>query len=174
MGVGILVLKPQDVVILLRLILLKGPMPRFADLAGGLALSVSETHQGFTRLIAARLCERDGTPRRTAAEEFLIHGVKYVYPAERGQSTRGVPTGFAAPPLAGLISRNSDPPPVWPFPNGDVRGYELAPLYKGVPTAAMADSGLYRALALLDAVRDGTARERALAETELAGMVKGG
>ncbi|MDT8445205.1 MAG: hypothetical protein RQ722_12995, partial [Desulfuromonadales bacterium] len=57
--------------------------------------------------------------------------------------------------------------PVWPHPEGEVRGYEFSPLYKSVPDAALMDKELYAILALLDAIRDGRARERELAIKEL-------
>jgi hypothetical protein len=43
----------------------------------------------------------------------------------------------------------------------------LAPLSKTVPEAAKLDSLLYERLALIDAIRDGRACERNLAEKEL-------
>jgi len=48
-----------------------------------------------------------------------------------------------------------------------VRGYEFSPLYKSAPAAAMRDKDLYAMLSLLDAIRDGRARERELATKEL-------
>jgi hypothetical protein len=48
-----------------------------------------------------------------------------------------------------------------------MRGIALTPLYKTVPEAAKRDSLLYERLALIDAIRDGRARERNLAEKEL-------
>jgi hypothetical protein len=100
-------------------------------------------------------------------EEFLVHGVKYAYPAVRGPITRGIPTGYAAPPLNEEIIAGSDPPPVWPFAEGQVRGYTLKPLYESVPKAAMKDQKLYEVLALIDAMRDGQARERNLAAEKI-------
>lgn len=43
----------------------------------------------------------------------------------------------------------------------------LEPLYKSVPQAALRDPILYQFLALVDAIRDGRARERKIAEREL-------
>jgi hypothetical protein len=100
-------------------------------------------------------------------EEFLVHGLKYAFPPERGELTRGVPTGHAAEPLKSRISAGADPPPVWPFPEGKARGYSFAPLYKTVPRAALRDSYLYEMLALIDALRDGRSRDRHIAEEEL-------
>jgi hypothetical protein len=109
----------------------------------------------------------DEFPNKSALEEFLLHGVKYAFPPERGELTRGVPTAHAAEPLRSLISAGSDAPPVWPFPEGKTRGYSFAPLYKTVPKAALRDKYLYELLALVDAIRDGKSRERLLAEKEL-------
>ncbi len=106
-------------------------------------------------------------PNISALEEFLVHGVKYAFPAERGELTRGVPTSYAAPPLKNHISPGSDPPPVWPDPEGAVRGVAFEPLYPTVPVAAKRDASLYELLALVDAIRDGRARERTIAEKEL-------
>jgi len=102
-----------------------------------------------------------------SVEEFLICCVKYVFPPVHGGPTRGIPTGYAAPPLLHQIVQPGKPPPVWPYSEGPVRGFELTPLYKSVPAAALKDQRLYELLALLDAIRDGRARERRLAEKEL-------
>jgi hypothetical protein len=47
------------------------------------------------------------------------------------------------------------------------RRYAFSPLHKNVPKAALADPRLYELLALVDALRDGKARERELAAREL-------
>jgi hypothetical protein len=99
-----------------------------------------------------------------ALEEFLVHGVKYVFPAKRGEPTRGVPTSYAAQPLRQVIAPGDEPPPVWPYAAGTKRGTAFEPLYKMAPKAALRDPVLYEYLALVDALRDGRARERKLAE----------
>ena len=105
---------------------------------------------------------------RSAFLEFLIHGVRYSFPPERGALTPGVPTGYAAPPLKKQInSGGDDPPPVWPYAKGPVRGYSFSPLHKNAPEAALDDPKLYELLSLVDAVRDGRARERNAAIHEL-------
>jgi hypothetical protein len=107
-------------------------------------------------------------PIRRALEEYLIHGVKYAYPPDRGGLTRGIPTSYAAPPLNQMLSSSSDDlPPVWPDPEGNVRGTEFSPLHKSAPKAAAIDQKLYELLALVDAIRDGRARERDLAAREI-------
>jgi len=81
--------------------------------------------------------------------------------------TRGVATSYAAEPLKSEIASSNDLPPVWPWPDGETRGVSLEPLYKSVPHAALRDPVLYQLLALVDAIRDGRARERNLAERDL-------
>lgn len=163
-------LKPQDVVVLIKLLEYREKRPSYARIAAELFLSVSEVHAAVQRAKRARLLlgtQSRADPNKTALEEFLIHGLKYAFPPERGELTRGVPTGYAAEPLKSQISSGDDPPPVWPFPEGKTRGYSFAPLYKTVPQAALHDSYLYEMLALIDAIRDGRTRERHLAEEEI-------
>ena len=164
-------LKPQDIVVLLKLVAI-GPEPwTFQRLSAELSISQSEAHACVRRAVAARLMSdastASGRPVREALLELLIHGVKYAFPPERGALTRGVPTGYAAPPLNKVIVGSSDPPPVWPYAEGSVRGLAFAPLYPSVPAATLRDSRLYELLALVDAIRDGRARERNIVAKEL-------
>lgn len=162
-----MILKPQDIVILLKIVTLQGQPWTVRSLASQIFISHSEVFAGLKRLTTARLVNsHDNTPRKRASEELLIHGVKYVFPPDRGGLTRGMPTSYAAPPLCALISSSADPP-VWPHPMGSTRGYAFSPLYKTVPEAAALDGQLYQLLALVDAIRDGQAREAALAIQEL-------
>lgn len=162
-----LVLRPQDLVVLLRLALEQGPAPSYSALGTELGLTASEVHAAVERAVAAQLALKgeDGKPTavRAALRLFLQHGARYCFPATRGSLTRGVPTGYAAAPLKDLVLAGNDPPPVWPSPQGSVRGIALHPLYPTVPDAASRNPALYELLALFDAVRGGSARERTLA-----------
>ncbi len=161
-------LKPQDIIILLKLIVLGEDQWSYASLASDLFMSTSEVHAGIKRAVVARLMDSQrGRPLKQSLEEFLIHGVKYAFAPDHGGLTRGVPTGYAAPPLNNMISQPMDPPPVWSDPEGDTRGYEFSPLYKSVPKAALKDKILYELIVLVDAIRDGRAREREIAIKEL-------
>ena len=82
----------------------------------------------------------------------------------QGGLSRGVPTAYAVAPLNTVIAPSADPPPVWPHAKGSVRGLALAPLYPSMPEAALKDAPLYAALALLDALRMGQARQRNAAQ----------
>jgi hypothetical protein len=167
----IVVLKPQDVVVALKLIGYGERRPSFVQIASDLSLSPSEVHAAVKRAQAARLLhgpELSNRPNLSALEEFLIHGIKYAFPAERGALTRGIPTSYAAEPLNRLITQDDEPIPIWPYREGQTRGIAFAPLYKMAPVAALRDPLLYEQLALIDAIRDGRPRQRQLAERELA------
>lgn len=163
-------LRPQDVVVLAKLLSYKGRRPSMAQIGLDLSLSASQVHAALNRLVGSRLVVNDGETDRPllhAVEEFLVHGVKYAFPAQRGEVTRGVPTSWGAPPLTRVVLNPSDLRPVWPFPDGQHRGPGFQPLYRGAPEAALRDPFLYELLVLIDAIRDGRARERALAEKYL-------
>ncbi len=164
-------LKPQDVFVLLKLVVMNSRPWSYPILAVELGMSPSQIHSAVKRALAANLAVRHNekiVPHFRNLEEFLIHGLKYVFWAEQGEMTRGMPTAYAAPPLADLlVSSAVEPPPVWPDPDGEVRGLAFQPLYKAAPQAARADKNLYELLALVDAVRSGRARERKIATKNL-------
>ena len=66
-----------------------------------------------------------------------------------------------------LIPRGKDPIPVWPSADGKEQGMSFSPLYRTAALAALRDSAFYEYLVLADALRDGRARERKIAEGEL-------
>ena len=167
-------LKPQDIVVLLKLVAHQGDWT-FRSLAGDLFMSTGEVHNALGRASKAHLYdEANRKPNLRALEEFLIHGVKYAFPAERGPIVRGTPTAYAAPPLSKIISSPAnEQPPVWPHAQGDARGYSLEPLCGAVPDAAGQDQVLYELLALVDAIRDGRVRERNLAVAQLQSRLRG-
>jgi hypothetical protein len=165
-------LRPQDVVVLAKLVACGGVRPPLARMAAELSISGSEVHGSLRRLVASRLVssingEAGHRPLLGAVEEFLVHGVKYAFPATRGEVTRGMPTSYAAPPLRSRFGPTADLPPVWPFSQGQARGVTLEPLYRTVPEASIRDAVLYELLALVDAIREGRTRERRAAEEEL-------
>ena len=165
-------LLPQDVVVLAKVVSYGGERPSIAQVAGDLALSPSQVHTSLKRLARSRLVEdQTGRPLLKPVEEFLIHGVKYAFPSQRGEATRGMATAHAAPPLNRQIVEG-DLPPVWPDAEGDVRGVTLEPLHKTAPRAARKDPVLYEILALVDALRDGRVRERRLAEKALSSRLQ--
>ena len=161
-------LKPQDIYILLKLLAWGKRDWTYQNLADELFMSASEVHAGIKRATSARLFDHHRkVPIKKSLGEFLIHGVQYAFPPIRGDITRGIATGYAAPPLNEYFQIGEELPPVWPDPEGKLRGYEFSPLYKTVTKAISNDLKLYEFLALVDAIRDGKAREKDRAIQEI-------
>ena len=168
-------LKPQDILVLLKLVAVGNTNWSYNSLSVELGMSPSEVHAALKRSLASGLAMHQGdriVPNISNLEEFLIHGLKYAFIPERGELTRGLPTGYAAAPLKGKCTRSAEPPPVWPDPVGIVRGEAFSPLYKSAPKAAQKDRELYELLVLVDAIRGGRARERKMAVDELGNRLK--
>lgn len=161
-------MKPQDILVVLKL-LASGWPGSYAALGQQLGLSASEAHAALRRAQQSRLIHPDSNQiNKSALAEFLLHGLKYVFPVQPGPSSRGMPTSYAAPPLAEKFFTPSNPSSdvnilVWPDPDGEHRGYEFKPLFGSVPKAARNDPKLYEWLALADALRGGRGRESELA-----------
>ena len=163
-------LKPQDVYVVLKIVADGSRRAPYAQLAVVFVMSPSEVHACVKRAQASHLLHdvsSQSLPNVAALNEFLVHGLKYVFPAERGELTRGVATSYGAAPLCGSVAPGSEPIPVWPYEEGQQRGLAFAPLYKTAPIAALRDQTFYEYLVLVDALRDGRIRERKLAEAEL-------
>src|SRR3984893_15030812 len=163
-------LKPQDVVVALKLCGYPTGRPPISVVAGDLGLSPSEVHGAIQRLRTSRLLHGPALkdkPNISGLEEFLVHGLKYAFLAQQSEVTRGIPTSYAAEPLKSEIAVSNDLPPVWPWHDGNTRGVGLEALYKNVPHAALRDPALYELLALVDAIRDGRAREQRLSARAL-------
>jgi len=168
-------LKAQDVLVLLKLVAARRPTWSYNVLAIELGMSPSEVHAGVKRAVAARLAIQNNdkiVPNIRNLEEFLVYGIKYVFVPDRGGLTRGMPTVHAAPPLEDKFAPSGEPAPVWPDPEGKVRGTAFSPIYKAAPVAARQDKHLYELLVLVDAIRDGRAREREFAVAELRGRLR--
>ena len=168
-------IKPQDIVVIGKILAKGTDHWSQGQLASELGMSASEVNGAIKRAEKAGLLRKEASQYRlvrSAVAEFLLHGFKYVFPPQRGEPTRGMPTSASAPPLSEFFSGDEELPPVWPDPDGGVRGYSLTPLYRSVPTAAKNDPQLYEFLALLDALRAGRAREANLAKDELRQRLK--
>lgn len=161
------VLKPQDLYVLLALLSRDGGSASYTELAEQTGLAISAVHGALKRAAEARLAmfeDRRPVVLKPQLQEFVLHGAKYAFAPVWGTLTRGVPTAYGAVPLNGVIAPSSDPVPVWPHPQGTVRGLSLVPLYPSVPDAALKDARLYAVLTLFDAIRSGQARERDAAQ----------
>lgn len=160
-------MRPQDVAILLYLVDLAATDWKVGDVAKALQISQSEVSEALHRCQIARLLDKKNKKVfRAGLLEFVLHGLKYVFPVVPGAVTRGVPTAHAAPPLNEQIMQSSESF-VWPYAEGTQRGQEILPLYPRLPAVVANKPGFYALLALCDAVRIGRAREVNLAREEL-------
>jgi hypothetical protein len=82
-----MILKPQDVLFLLKLVSLSGNAWTYNKLAVDLGMSPLEVHAAAARAMAAQLAVRRGEQIQLNVrnlEEFLVHGIQYVFVPGRG------------------------------------------------------------------------------------------
>lgn len=166
-------MKPQDIVVLVKLFIWPNSSWTIGDISKSIKLSKSETHAAIKRCaLSGFINQLNQRPSRSAIEEFLIHGLKYVFPAEIGTRTRGIPTAHSVKPMSDLIVSNDQNIYVWPYDKGTTRGLSITPLYWTVPVAVLNDNLLYEYLSLLDSIRIGKAREYKIAKDELVKRIR--
>lgn len=172
-------LRPQDVVVALKLCAHPERVPALIPLSVELGISLSNVHGALKRIWKSGLLvlsEEGAVLGQRRLLEFLVYGLPYVWPAELGATARGLATAHGAPPLESMILAAERDVVVWPDAKGAVRGQSLQPLIPSVAAAARRDEKLYELLALVDALRVGRVRERKLAtellEERLVGQVK--
>lgn len=137
------------------------------SLAHRLGVQHSNVQRSLDRLAEAGIY--DVTRRQLvphAAEEFLLHALKFLRPIHEGRMARGVPTAWGASPLREEIA-SEEPPPVWPDPRGDVRGPAVQPLDSRLPALAATWPEVAELAALCDALILGDARVREAARGHL-------
>lgn len=161
-------LKQQDIYVALKLVALNGESRSMQSIGESLGMSASRVHDSMHRLIKAGLVRKeDGyKPIYANLKEFIEHGIRFAFVPEVGEPSRGMPTGSFAPPLDQKFGAGEEIS-VWPDPEGEVRGVSFSPLHKSAPMAARKDAKFYELLALVDAIRGGRARERAMAVKQI-------
>jgi len=165
-------MRPQDILVLLKIITMQNHEWRNIDIANALNLSPSEVSEALNRSKIAKLIDgKKKSVNPNSFKEFLIYGLKYVFPVEPGAIVRGIPTAYSAPPISESISQGGDIY-VWPYARGIKRGQAIEPLYKTIPEVAPKDNSLYELLAITDTLRIGRAREIKIAIEELEKRMK--
>lgn len=158
---------PFDVVLALRLLSAAGTL---ASIAEEMAVAPSQVHAALKRLERAGLLRADKGVRAANARalgEFILFGVQYAFPAERGPLADGIATAYSAPALAEHI--DAIDVLVWPT-RADrltVRGFSIKPLYGGAVRLVETSPETYRLLTLVDAMRLGEPRARNGARVQL-------
>ena len=153
-------MKSQDIVILLKLISLQeqeqdqggkhlrleaqGDDPySVRNLEASLGISKTEVNQSIKRSLASGIASKDrelGRPKpsRRNLFNFIVHGLKFTFPAKPGSMQRGMPTAFAAPMLEGLLMSAGNYIYVWPHASGREMGQSVDPLFKSASRRSLA------------------------------------
>lgn len=160
-------MRPQDIVVLLKKMTPSGRRMLNKDIAASLGISPAEISEAMERCRISQLVDNDKVRVNTLAlKDFLVYGLRYVFPVQLGGVVRGIPTAVSASPFKEQLVQGKDVY-VWPHKKGTVRGQAIPPLYSTVPEAVANDDELYRLLAIVDMLRMGRVREREIAITEL-------
>ena len=160
-------MRPQDIVVLLKIISIRDNKWRNIDIANAIGISPSEVSEALNRCKIAKLI--DSKKRKVninSFTEFLVYGLKYVFPIEPGAIVKGIPTAHSASPIKAHISSDTDVY-VWANAKGTHRGQAIEPLYKTLPQIVQEDKLFYELLTIVDTIRVGRVREIQIAIDEL-------
>lgn len=160
-------LRPQDVVILLKILTFSTSDWTLADIADSLKISISEVSGALERCrISGLVNQSKRNVNKLSLREFLIYGLKYVYPAQIGTPVRGIATAHSALPISAHITEGKEIL-VWANSKGTRRGNSVSPLYATVPKIVESQPELYEYLVIVDTLRVGRVREIEAAILEL-------
>ena len=156
-------MRPQDIVILLKILCYGSRSWYSKDLAMDLYLSSAEVSNSLKRNANSGLLDTE--KKQVRKQAFLINGIQYVFPQRASEMTRGIPTAHSH----SLMKKEfeTEQQYVWPDAKSEQRGFSVQPLYTGVIKAVKKDEKLYLMLALVDSLRLGKAREKRVAIAEL-------
>lgn len=152
-------MRPQDIVILLKLIIDADQEIRIKDLSSKLFISGSEISESLNRSAIARLIDpATRVVNKEAFLKFLEYGLPYVFPAQIGPVMQGLYTAHSESSL--YLSFSTEEKLVWADETGKERGQSILPLYPTVTKAVLKDRLLYKLLALCDIIRIGNASDK--------------
>ncbi len=135
-------------------------------------ISKTQIADSIKRCMDIGLAKKDrkyGVPRtnKKALLEFIIYGIRYVFPVRMGELTRGIATSFSAPVLNERLFSSGELIAVWSDERAKSKGLKVILFFHTVPHAVRQDGDLYAMLALVDAIRLGNQREATLAANML-------
>lgn len=166
-------MRPHDIVVLLKIVSLSDRSWLNKDLSNELYISTSEISDSLERSMIGGLL--DPSKKKVFSRsllDFLIYGMRHVFPAVPGALTRGLPTGHSAPVFNKYFG--SAEPYVWPDIEGPERGESIEPFYPALTKAVKLDRELYDLVALCDTLRIGKVREIAIARDLLTKKIRRG
>ena len=167
-------LKGQHIIILLLLRLRPEQSWTYEALSKTIGLSTSQCHHAHKRLRESGLVTADASgPWQVPifnCLEFILHGLKYAFPAKIGASSRGIPMAQSASFVKEhFVNEDSmGSAYVWRDPEGLEKGNSLEPIHGcqlrfapgKTPDSSKEDSLMYEVLVCIDLLRVGRARER--------------
>lgn len=163
-------LRPSDIVVACQLAITAEA--KFLEIANSTGISAGECHNAVRRLRLARiLLAGERRPAGEVLHLFLVDGAPFAFPPVLGPQTIGTPTAQSAQVFRSVL--DSPDGFVWPDAAGAARGQSLIPLFPGAPLLSVRNEPLYDLLAIVDALRIGTTRVRALASELLAERLVG-
>ena len=152
-------MRPQDVVILLKILSGGSEGLKIKQLSDSLFISASEISESLNRsTICGLLLQDSRTVNKEPFLKFLEHGLPYVFPAQLGPVMKGIYTAHSESSL--YLSFSSEEKLVWADEFGKERGQTILPLYPTVIKAIKKDRQLYKLLALCDIIRIGDTSEK--------------
>lgn len=167
-GVETSLRKLQAADIAIALCLALRPALERGDVVERLGLGQEDVIEGLGRLGAARIFDADeGAVSIARLLEVLRGDLAEAFPCAAGPEENGVATGVDAVPALAAPLSDTRKRHVWSFNGGTAFGVTVRPLCPRAPLVASDDRALYQALALVDAIRVGTAEERSVARDGL-------
>lgn len=165
-------MRPQDIVILLKIVAYRNKEWRNIDLANDIKISASEVSEALNRCkISGLINSKKRKVNVNSLMEFLVYGLKYVFPAQPGPVLKGIPTAHSASPINEFIVNGIDTY-VWPSAKGTHRGQSIEPLFKSISQIVQEDQLFYELLTIVDTIRIGRVREVNIAKEELEKRLK--
>lgn len=164
-------MRPQDIAILLKIVMLGKNEWQYQDLSRSLCISGAEVNASLNRSKLAGLIDYNRKRvNKQALYEFLEHGIQYVFPIHPGALSKGIPTAHSHPVFKDQIV--SESVFVWPDINGTEIGQTIEPLFITQVKAIKEDSALYEVLSLIEILRVGKPREKNIALQQLKNVLE--
>lgn len=159
-------MRPHDIAVLVKVYTCHEQHCYVKDMAYEMEISQSEFSESLNRSwYAGLLDDRKQKVMINNFYEFLVYGMRFVFPQRPGELTRGVPTAHSHPELRKMFL--TDIKYVWPDPEGKEIGFLIEPFYSKQSKAVQKDPELYRILSLIEILRVGKTREINYARSEL-------
>lgn len=143
-------------------------------LAQAMSISTKTSHDSLKRLARLRLLAPGNEPALTLLLTFITPAAPFLFPAEPGPVSGGMPTAASAAPLNGIFATTeTELGFVWPDADGTERGVSVEPLHRSVPTLARSLPGFHEDVALVDGLRIWNPRIRREADRLLRARLEG-